>query len=170
MSDWMRADRQAQAHVERAHPFHVAAGQIVVDRDDMDALAVQRIEIGRQRGDQRLAFAGDHFGDVAGMQHHAAHQLDVVMPHAQEAAARFAADGEGLDQQIVERFTLGQPAAEFAVCSRSSSSLIAWYFGSRALMALTLGCSFLMYRAFDEPNSEVMPRSIDAQSRRRSRR
>ena len=34
-----RADGEAQARVERAHPFHVAAGQVVVDRDDVDALA-----------------------------------------------------------------------------------------------------------------------------------
>ena len=46
------------------------------------------------------------------VQDHAAHHLDVVMPHAQEAAARLAADGKGLDQQVVERFAGGQPVAE----------------------------------------------------------
>ena len=108
-----RADRQAQPHVERAHPFHVAAGQVVVHRDDVDALAFQGVEISRQRGDERFAFAGDHFGDVAAVQDHAADQLHVVMPHAEIAAAGLAADGEGLDQQVVERFAGGQPLAEF---------------------------------------------------------
>ena len=42
-----RPDRQPQAHVERAHPFHVAAGQVVVHRDDVDALALQGVQIGR---------------------------------------------------------------------------------------------------------------------------
>ena len=47
------------------------------------------------------------------MQHHAADQLHVVMPHAQESPARLAADGKCLDQQVVERFAGGQTAAEF---------------------------------------------------------
>ena len=106
------ADREAQAHVERAHPFHVAAGQVVVHRDDVNALAFERVEIRRQRGDERLAFAGDHFGDVAVVQDHAADHLHVVMPHADEAAAALAADGEGLDQDVVERFARLQPSAE----------------------------------------------------------
>ena len=39
-------------------------------------------------------------------------QLHVVMPQADEAAARLAANGEGFDQDVVERFARGQPAAE----------------------------------------------------------
>ena len=33
------------------------------------------------------------------------------------------------------------------------------HFGSSALMAATRGWSFFRYRAFEEPNSEVTPRS-----------
>ena len=40
------------------------------------------------------------------MQHNAADQLHVEVPHLEHAAARFAADGEGLDQQVVERLAL----------------------------------------------------------------
>ena len=107
-----RADGEAEARVERAHPFHVAAGEVVVDRDDVDAFAFERVEVRRQRGDERLAFAGDHFGDVAFVQDHAADELHVVVPHAEEAAAALAADGEGFDQDVVERFARVQPAAE----------------------------------------------------------
>ena len=107
-----RVDRQAERHVERTHPFHVAAGQVVVHRDDVYALAFQGIEVSRQRGHQRLAFAGDHFRDVAAVQDDAAHQLHVVVPHAQVAAAGLAADGKGLDQQIVERLPGGQTLAK----------------------------------------------------------
>ncbi len=39
-------------------------------------------------------------------------QLHVVVPHAEEAAAGLAADGKGLDQQVVERLAGGQPLAE----------------------------------------------------------
>ena len=61
---------------------------------------------------ERLAFAGDHFGDVAAVQDHAAHELHVVMAQPEHAATRLAADGERLDQQVVERLALGQTPAE----------------------------------------------------------
>ena len=47
------------------------------------------------------------------MQHHAADQLDVEMPHVENAAAGFADHGEGFDQQIVERRALRQSFFEF---------------------------------------------------------
>ena len=149
------ADGQAQARVDRAHPFHVAAGEVVVDRDDVDALAVERVEIGGQRGDERLAFAGDHLGDVAAVQDHAADDLHVVVPHAEEPAARLAAGGEGFDQEVVERLARVQPPAELGglrlrARRRSSPGTSA----SSALIASTLGCSFLMNRALAEPNSD----------------
>ena len=89
-----------------AHPVRVALGQIIVDRDDVDALAGERVQIHGQRRDQRFAFAGLHFGDFAAMQHDAADQLDIEMPHVEDAAAGFAHGGEGGDQQIVERGAL----------------------------------------------------------------
>ena len=84
--------------VDLAHPFGVAAGEVVVDRDDVDALAGERVEIDRQRGDQRLAFAGPHLGDGALVQHHAADQLDVEMALAERAwrlRARWRRPGPG---------------------------------------------------------------------------
>ena len=98
------ADAQAQPVVQLAHPCRVAAGQVVVDGDDVDALAFQRIEVDRQRGDEGLAFAGAHFGDLAQVQDHAADQLHVVVAHAEHALGGLAADGEGFRQELVERF------------------------------------------------------------------
>ncbi len=106
------ADRHAQALEQRAHPLGVAAGEVVVDRDDVDAVAVEGIQVGGQGGDQGLAFAGDHLGDAAAVQDHAAHQLDVEMPHVQVAAARLAAGGERLGEQVVERFPASPPPAQ----------------------------------------------------------
>ena len=107
------AHAQAQELVEPAHPFGVALGQVIVDRDHVHALAFERVEVARQGGDQRLTFAGLHFGDSAVVQHHAADQLDVEMAHVEHAAAGFADHGEGLDQQVVERGALGDPFFEF---------------------------------------------------------
>ena len=98
-----RPDGHSQPAEERAHPLGVAAGQVVVDRDDVHALAVQRVEIGGQGGDQRLALAGDHLGDVAAVQDHPAHELHVEVPHVEEPPARLAAGRERLGQQVVER-------------------------------------------------------------------
>ena len=97
------ADGHAEEAVDPAHPLRVAARQVVVDRDDVDALALERVEIGRQRGDERLAFAGLHLGDLALVEDGAADQLHVEVPHVEDAAAGLADDGEGLRQQVVER-------------------------------------------------------------------
>ncbi len=106
------ADRQSQELVDLAHPLAVALGQIVVHRDDMHALAGERVQVNRQGRHQRLAFAGLHFGDHAPVQHDAAHQLDVERPLAQRALGRLAHRGEGLGQQLVERFAVGYPFLE----------------------------------------------------------
>ena len=108
------AHAQAQELVDRTHPGGVAAGQIVVHGDDMDALAAQRVEVGRQRRDQRLALAGAHLGDAALVQHHAADQLHVEVPLPQRALGGLAHHGEGLDLQVVQGLALLQPLPELA--------------------------------------------------------
>ncbi len=149
------ADRHAEEAVDRAHPLGVAAGQVVVHRDDVDALAVERVQIGGQRGDERLAFAGLHLGDVAAVQHHAADQLHVEVPHVEHAAAGFADDGEGFRQQVVERFAVGDALAELGGLaaqllvgegrrSRASSALISSDERAQPLqLALVLGADDL---------------------------
>ena len=102
------AGGQAEELVDLAHPFGVALGEVVVDGDDVHALAGQRIEIDRQRRDQRLAFAGPHLGDGAVVEHHAADQLDVERPHAERALGGLAHHREGRDQQVVERRAVGE--------------------------------------------------------------
>ena len=97
------ADRQAQELVDLAHPFGVALGEIVVDRDHMHAASRQRIQIDRQGGDQGLAFAGLHLGDRALVQDHAADKLNIEMPLADRALAGLPHGGECLDQDVVER-------------------------------------------------------------------
>ena len=100
------ADAQPQGLVDPAHPFRVALGQIIVDRDHVHAEPGERVQINRKRRHQRLAFAGLHFGDFAAVQHDAADQLDVEMPHVENAAAGFAHGGERRNQNIVERGAL----------------------------------------------------------------
>ena len=46
------------------------------------------------------------------MQDHAADQLDVVMALAERSPGRFAAEGEGLRQEVVEGFVTAGPLPE----------------------------------------------------------
>ena len=106
------ADGEAEEFVDLAHPFGVALGEIVVHGDDMHAFAGERVQIDGQGGDERLAFAGLHLGDVAVVQHHAADQLHVEMALAERALGRLAHDREGFGQEVFERLALGQPLLE----------------------------------------------------------
>ncbi len=96
------ADAHAEKAIDLAHPFGVAMRQVVVDRDDVDAVAGQRVQVDRQGRHQGLAFAGLHLGDHAAMQHDPAHQLHIEMALPQCALRRLAHRGERLDQEVVE--------------------------------------------------------------------
>ena len=126
------ADGEPEELVDPAHPFGVALGQVVVDGDDVDPLAGERVEVDGKRGDQRLALAGLHLGDPALVQHHAADQLHVEMPLAQRALGRLAHGGEGRHQQILEVGAVGQLLAE--VCGAGSQ------LGVRQALELGLQC------------------------------
>ena len=106
------ADFHAEEAVDAAHPLGVARREVVVDGDDVDALAVQRVEVHRQRRDQRLALAGPHLGDLAAVEDDAADQLNVVVALAERALRRLAHCGKRLGEQVVEGFTLRQPRPE----------------------------------------------------------
>jgi hypothetical protein len=80
----------------------VTAGEVVVRGDDVDAVAGECVEVGRQRRDERLALTGLHLGDVAEVHRRAAHQLHLVVELAERAAGRLAHDRERLRQQVVE--------------------------------------------------------------------
>ena len=64
----------------------------------MNSIATDRIEVRWQRRHQGLALTRSHFRDLAVMEHHAANQLHIEMPHLQYALGGFANHGECLDQ------------------------------------------------------------------------
>ena len=105
-------DGDAERVVDRLHPHRVAAGQIVVDGDDVDAAAGERVEHDGQRRGQGLALAGPHLGDRAVVEHHAADQLHVEVPHAHRALARLAHEREAFVRQVVEAFAAGGALAQ----------------------------------------------------------
>ena len=101
---------------EVAHPLRVAPGQVVVDGDEVRPAARERIQIERQRRDERLAFARRHLRDLPLVQHDGADELHVVGHHvpfqgvpcdhylaAEQPARRLPHRREHLGQQIVQR-------------------------------------------------------------------
>ena len=106
------ADGHAQELVDLPHPFGVALGEVVVDGDDVDALAGERVQVNGEGGDQGLAFAGLHLGDGAFMEDHAADQLDVEVALAEGALAGLADGRERRHEQVVDRLAGGELGAE----------------------------------------------------------
>ena len=74
-------DAEAVELVERSHPFRVTLGQIVVHRDDVNAVARQCVEEHGQRCHQRFTLTRRHFRDFSLMQGNTAEQLHVVVNH-----------------------------------------------------------------------------------------
>ena len=95
-------DVQTEESVHATHPLAVTFGQVIVDRDDVDTLAAQRIEVCRQHTRQSLALTGLHLRDVAEVQRRPAHDLDVEVSLAQHPPRGLAGHRKGLRKQIVE--------------------------------------------------------------------
>ena len=150
------ADGQAEEAEDRAHPVRVALREVFVDRDDVRALAGQRVQVGGQRRDERLAFAGAHLRDLAVVQDHAADQLHVEVAQPERAARGLADHGERLGQDVVERSARGQFArGTSAGCAARSASLSACSSGSRALMRRTEAAYWPTSRWLRLPNMRV---------------
>jgi hypothetical protein len=73
----------------------------------------ERVQIGRQCGDQGLALTGLHLGDVVPVQCRPAHDLDVEVAFAEHPLGRLADGGERLEHQVVQRLAVLVPLLEF---------------------------------------------------------
>ena len=107
-----QAHAQAQEPVHLAHPLAVAAGEVIVHRHDVHALAPQGVQIGGHGGNQGFAFAGLHLRDPALVQHDAAQHLHVIGPHAQHPFRRLPHDRKGVRQDVVLRLPGAQPVPQ----------------------------------------------------------
>ena len=97
------ADGEPQERVDLAHPLCVAMSQIIVDGDDVHALAGERVEVDGERRDERLALASLHLRDLAVVQDHAADELHVEVALPQRSFGRLADGRERRHEEIVER-------------------------------------------------------------------
>ena len=111
--DAKEEESETEEAVHLAHPLAVALGKIVVHRDDVHAVSGERVEVSGESGDERFALAGLHLGDAPLMEHDAADELHAVGIKPEHAARGLAHGGKGLGQNVVERFTVGEPRLEF---------------------------------------------------------
>jgi hypothetical protein len=105
-------DGEAEEPVDPAHPLGVALGQVVVDGDQVDALARQAVEVGRQRGDQGLALPGLHLGHPPEVEGRPAHQLDVVVTLPEHPPGGLPDGGERLGEEVVKVLPPVEPVPE----------------------------------------------------------
>jgi hypothetical protein len=103
---------KTQEAVDAAHEVGLVFGQVVVDGDDMHAVAGKGVEVGRSGGHQGLAFTGLHLGDVAQVQGGTAHQLDIEVAQAERAGGGFTDGGERLGQEVVQLLAVEVARAE----------------------------------------------------------
>ena len=122
-SMWPQVMPSALEHA--AVPLGVALGEVVVDRDEVDARARERVQEQRHRGDEGLPFTGLHLGDVALVEDDPAHHLHVEDALAGLALTRLAHRRVGLEQELVDRLAVLEPLPEIGGEALSSSSDIA---------------------------------------------
>ena len=96
------AHREPEELVDAAHPLGVAAREVVVHGDEVGAAAREGVERDGERRDERLALARAHLGDLALVEDHAAHELDVVVALSDRAPRGLAHEREDLDELLVE--------------------------------------------------------------------
>src|SRR4051812_24526724 len=107
-----RADGHAKALEDPAVPFGVALREVVVDGDKVDALALERVQIQRQAGHERLALTGLHLGDVAFVEDDPAHQLHVEHPLARLADTGLADGRESFEEELFQGLAAFEPLAQ----------------------------------------------------------
>ena len=107
-----QTDLEPEEAVNLAHPLAVAACEVVVDRDDVDSVAGERVEISGERCDERFALAGLHLRDASLMQNDTAENLHGEVLHPEHTPRSLAAGGERLGQDIVKGLAVGEALLE----------------------------------------------------------
>lgn len=95
--------------MDATHHLGVALGQIVVDRDQVNAVSGEGVQIRGQRADEGLALAGLHLRDVAEVERGATHHLHVVVTLSEDALGGLTHGGEGLGEQVVQALPIRIP-------------------------------------------------------------
>ena len=94
------AHRHAQKFKHFAHPSRIAAGQIVVDRNNMDTFALKGHQIGGQGRHQGFPLTRAHFCNHPVKQNSAPNQLHIKGAKAEGPRGAFADNRKNLRHQV----------------------------------------------------------------------
>src|SRR4051812_10780311 len=94
--------------IDLPHPYAISPRKIVVDRNNMHALTRQSVQIGWQRGYERLTFARTHLGNITVVEDHAADELHIKMPLSEGTPRGFSHYRKCLWSQTFESRALCQ--------------------------------------------------------------
>ena len=97
----------AESHkgVNSAHFVPSAFCKIVVDRDDMNSLPCECVEVCRKSGDKRLSFTGFHLGNSSLMKDDTAYQLNMEWAFAEHSVICLSHRRKGIGKYIIECLT-----------------------------------------------------------------
>ncbi len=107
------ADGEAHEGINLSHPLGITLCQIIIDRNHVNALAVQRIQIDRQRSHQGFAFTGLHLCDASLVQDNAADELNPEGLHVQCSLGALTNRRKSLRKDVVQRLAAGELLLEF---------------------------------------------------------
>ena len=101
-----KSDLESHVLIELAHPLGVAAGKVVVDGYDVNAVARERVEVRGQGRNEGFTFTCFHLGDTSLVEHDAAEHLYGEVLHSEHSPARLAACRERVGKNIVGRLAV----------------------------------------------------------------
>ena len=107
------AYRQSHEGIDLSHPLRVTLRQIVIDSNNVNALAFQCIQINRQRSYQSLTFTGLHLRDSSLMKNDTTDQLNPEGLHIQCSLRTLTDCRKGFRKKIIQSFAFTQALAEF---------------------------------------------------------
>ena len=105
---------QAQKLMDRPHPVPVTLCQIIIDRDDMNPLAGERIQIRGKRRYERLTFTGTHLCDPALVKDDTADHLHTVRLQPDDPPGCLAHCGKCLREKVVQTLSFLVSLLEFS--------------------------------------------------------
>ena len=86
---------ESEKVIKLAHPLAVTLGKVIVNRNDVNALACKGVKIRRESCHKSFAFTGFHFGDSALVKDDTADNLDGEVLHSENTPRRFADNCKG---------------------------------------------------------------------------
>ena len=115
------SDGQTEEAQNLAHFIRLSLCEVIVDRNDMNAVAAQTVHIRSNACDKCLTFTGSHFSDSALMQNDRTDDLNGERLFAEHAVCCLTDSCQCFDHNIIEGFAVGETLAEFlCLCLQSS--------------------------------------------------